>query len=85
MLENTQSGGVCINDVIMHISSIDLPFGGVGDSGMGNYQGLEGFRTFSHARSVYKQGWLNLPKLAGTNPPYNAKKLDKMLAMQIKK
>jgi len=85
VLENTQSGGVTINDVIMHISNIDLPFGGVGNSGMGNYQGWEGFKTFSHARSVYTQGWLNLPKLAGTNPPYNSEKLDKLFGGQIKK
>ena len=85
VLENTQSGGVTINDVIMHVSNIDLPFGGVGNSGMGNYQGRDGFRTFSHARSVYTQGWLNLPKLAGTNPPYNSTKLDKLFAGQIKK
>ena len=85
VLENTQSGGVTINDVIMHVSNIDLPFGGVGNSGMGNYQGHDGFKTFSHARSVYQQGWLNLPKLAGTNPPYNAEKLDKLFAGQIKK
>ncbi|MFT4520043.1 MAG: coniferyl-aldehyde dehydrogenase [Halioglobus sp.] len=85
VLANTQSGGVTINDVIMHVSNIDLPFGGVGNSGMGNYQGREGFKTFSHARSVYTQGWLNLPKLAGTNPPYNSAKLDKLFAGQIKK
>lgn len=85
VLENTQSGGVTINDVIMHVSNIDLPFGGVGNSGMGNYQGRDGFRTFSHARSVYTQGWLNLPKLAGTNPPYNSAKLAKLFAGQIKK
>ena len=85
VLENTQSGGVTINDVIMHVSSIDLPFGGVGNSGIGNYQGHDGFKTFSHARSVYKQGWLNVQKLAGTLPPYNAEKLDKLFAGQIKK
>jgi coniferyl-aldehyde dehydrogenase len=85
VLEHTQSGGVTINDVIMHVSNIDLPFGGVGNSGMGSYQGREGFKTFSHARSVYKQGWVSLPKLAGTNPPYNKAKLDKLLAGQIKK
>lgn len=85
VLDNTQSGGVTINDVIMHISNIDLPFGGVGQSGMGNYQGHEGFKTFSHARSVYTQGKVNLPKLAGTLPPYNSAKLDKLFAGQIKK
>ena len=85
ILENTQSGGVTINDVLMHVANIDLPFGGVGNSGMGNYQGHEGFKTFSHARSVYKQGWVNLPKLVGTSPPYNAEKLDKLFSGQIKK
>lgn len=85
VLQNTQSGGVTINDVLMHVSNIDLPFGGVGNSGMGNYQGREGFKTFSHARSVYKQGWVNLPKLAGTNPPYDKEKLDKLFGGQIKK
>jgi coniferyl-aldehyde dehydrogenase len=85
VLQNTQSGGVTINDVLMHVSNIDLPFGGVGNSGMGSYQGHDGFKTFSHARSVYKQGWVNLQKLAGTNPPYNATKLDKLFAGLIKK
>lgn len=85
VLEHTRSGGVTINDVLMHVSNIDLPFGGVGNSGIGNYQGREGFKTFSHARSIYSQGWVNLSKLAGTNPPYNTEKLDKLLAGQIKK
>ncbi|MCX2980350.1 coniferyl aldehyde dehydrogenase [Halieaceae bacterium IMCC14734] len=85
VLKNTLSGGVTINDVIFHIANIDLPFGGVGNSGLGNYQGREGFKTFSHARSVYKQGWVDLGKLGGTNPPYAAGKLDKLLAGQIKK
>ena len=85
VLENTQSGGVTVNDVLMHVSNIDLPFGGVGNSGLGNYQGREGFKTFSHARSVYKQGKVNLGKLGGTNPPFNAEKLDKLLSGQIKK
>ena len=85
VLKHTLSGGVTINDVIFHIANIDLPFGGVGNSGLGNYQGREGFKTFSHARSVYKQGWVDLGKLGGTNPPYAAGKLDKLLAGQIKK
>jgi coniferyl-aldehyde dehydrogenase len=71
--------------VLFHVACADLPFGGVGNSGLGNYHGREGFKTFSHARGVYTQGWVNLGKLAGTNPPYNAEKLDKMLAGQIKK
>ena len=50
----------------------------------GNYRGLDGFKTFSHARSVYREGFVNMPKLAGTLPPYG-QKLDKMLASPIKK
>lgn len=56
LLDRTFSGGVTLNDVLFHYSVPDLPFGGVGRSGMGAYSfGIEGFRRFSHARSVYKQ------------------------------
>ncbi len=84
ILDNTLSGGVTINNVTMHVGSSDLPFGGVGDSGMGNYHGIEGFKTFSHARSVFRQGKLDLAKVAGTLPPYTDK-IAKMLDSQIKK
>jgi len=70
-LTRTTSGGVCINDVIMHIMQEDMPFGGVGPSGMGHYHGHEGFKTFSHAKSVYSQPTrVNVGKLAGLLPPY---------------
>ena len=52
ILRHTISGGTCINDVIMHIVNHDMPFGGVGNSGMGTYHGKESFITFSHRRSV---------------------------------
>jgi aldehyde dehydrogenase (NAD+) len=52
VLQNTSSGGACINDVIMHIANEKVPFGGVGNSGMGAYHGVESFRTFSHRRTV---------------------------------
>ncbi len=55
VLTRTTSGGATVNDVIMHVSMEDLPFGGVGPSGMGSYHGLDGFRTFSHAKAVYHQ------------------------------
>lgn len=55
IISATQSGGVCINDTIMHSTQQSLPFGGVGASGTGAYHGIHGFRRFSHARSVYKQ------------------------------
>ena len=52
ILRHTISGGTCINDVIMHIVNHAMPFGGVGNSGMGTYHGKESFMTFSHRRSV---------------------------------
>lgn len=80
----TTSGGMCINDVIMHVSQEDLPFGGVGPSGMGNYHGLEGFRTFSHAKSIFSQTKINVAKLGGMLPPYN-KNTERTIATQLKK
>ena len=50
--KNTHSGGMAINDTTMHVAADDAPFGGIGDSGMGSYHGIEGFKTFSHAKSV---------------------------------
>ena len=73
VLENTTSGGVTVNDVISHIQMEDLPFGGVGPSGMGSYHGYDGFKEFSHAKAVYKQTIINLMKLAGLVPPYKKK------------
>jgi len=55
MLRNTAAGGVCINDTIMHITNSFLPFGGVGNSGMGSYHGHYGFETFSHAKPVMRK------------------------------
>jgi len=84
VLDNTISGGVTVNNVTMHVACDDLPFGGIGHSGIGSYRGRDGFRTFSHARSVYQEGWVNLSKLAGTLPPFG-QKVEKMLESQIKK
>lgn len=70
MLSRTISGGVTVNDVIMHISNDDLPFGGIGPSGMGHYHGIEGFREFSHARAVFRQTGIDVAGLAGLRPPY---------------
>jgi coniferyl-aldehyde dehydrogenase len=80
----TTSGGICINDVIMHIGQEDLPFGGVGPSGMGSYHGIEGFRTFSHAKSIYRQTKWNFAKLGGLLPPYGPA-TEKSIKMQVKK
>lgn len=68
LLDNTHSGGVCINDTIMHVAADDAPFGGIGDSGMGHYHGHEGFLTFSKARTVLSRGKMNTGKLVF--PPY---------------
>lgn len=84
MISRTTSGGVCVNDVIMHIMQEDLPFGGIGPSGMGNYHGIEGFKTFSHAKSVYRQTGVNVAKLGGMLPPYGDSTA-KTIKMQFKK
>ena len=62
LIHHTSSGGACINDTIMHIANEHIPFGGVGNSGMGGYHGEESFRVFSHRRSVVTTGtWIDLP------------------------
>ena len=67
-LDRVMSGGVCVNDALLHPGQHDLPFGGVGASGMGHYHGYEGFATFSKLRPVfYQAGFSTLKYLA---PPY---------------
>ena len=62
VLKHTSSGGACINDTIMHIANENLPFGGVGQSGMSAYHGKESFKVFSHYRAVVTTPtWLDLP------------------------
>jgi coniferyl-aldehyde dehydrogenase len=83
VLDRTISGGVTVNDVLFHVSAEELPFGGIGPAGMGSYHGLDGFRSFSHAKAVYKQPKIDLAKLAGLVPPYSGK-TRKVLAGQLK-
>jgi len=83
VLDRTISGGVTINDVLFHVSAEDLPFGGVGPAGMGNYHGHDGFKTFSHAKSIYRQPKIDLAGMAGFKPPYG-EKTRKALAREIK-
>lgn len=83
VLDRTTSGGVCLNDVIMHIMQEDLPFGGVGPAGMGAYHGYDGFKTFSHAKAIFKQAKVNVAKLGGMLPPYN-ETTQKTIKMQTK-
>ncbi|WP_371879594.1 coniferyl aldehyde dehydrogenase [Nannocystis punicea] len=73
VVQRTVSGGVTVNDVIFHAMPEDLPFGGIGPSGMGNYHGFDGFRTFSHPKAVYRQPKIDLAALAGLKPPYGEK------------
>ena len=62
IIRRTSSGGGCINDVIMHIANENVPFGGVGNSGMGRYHSRESFEAFSHTRSIIATGtWLDVP------------------------
>jgi coniferyl-aldehyde dehydrogenase len=68
VLDRTTSGNVVINDTILHYAQDDLPFGGVGQSGMGAYHGPEGFKTMSHAKGVYQQPSVNIAE--GVRPPF---------------
>ena len=76
VLNRTTSGGVTVNDVVMHVAQEDLPFGGVGPSGMGSYHGEDGFKRFSHAKAVYSQTKFG-KVLEALRPPYG----DSMLKM----
>lgn len=69
ILNNTTSGGVCINDTILHIVNENLPFGGVGNSGFGKYHGKASFDTFSNHKSVFKN--TTLFEIPSRFPPYN--------------
>ncbi|MEP6608786.1 MAG: coniferyl aldehyde dehydrogenase [Burkholderiaceae bacterium] len=67
-LKNTHAGGVCINETLMHVAQEDLPFGGIGPSGMGHYHGRWGFETFSKLTPVFRQSRINGMKMF--LPPY---------------
>ncbi|CSD93166.1 coniferyl-aldehyde dehydrogenase [Vibrio cholerae] len=59
ILQRTHSGGACVNDTLMHVAADDAPFGGIGESGQGHYHGIEGFKTFSHSKTVLRSAaWL---------------------------
>ena len=62
ILSHTSYGGGCINDTVVHLATPYMPFGGVGNSGMGSYHGKESFTAFSHQKSIMKKAlWLDLP------------------------
>ncbi len=76
VLEQTHSGGVCLNDTMLHVAQDDMPFGGVGPSGMGHYHGHEGFKTFSHAKGTFIKQRFNAARMI--YPPYG-KALQKLV------
>ena len=62
VMNRTRFGGGCVNDVIIHLATSEMGFGGVGESGMGAYHGKVGFETFSHTKSIVdKKTWMDLP------------------------
>ncbi|MBD9502158.1 coniferyl aldehyde dehydrogenase [Pseudomonas sp. BGr12] len=76
VLAQTHSGGVCLNDTLLHVAQDDMPFGGVGPSGMGHYHGHEGFLTFSKAKGVFSKPRFNAARVI--YPPYG-KALQKLV------
>ncbi|HSM22905.1 MAG TPA: aldehyde dehydrogenase family protein, partial [Rubrivivax sp.] len=81
LLDRVMSGGVTVNDALLHVGQHDLPFGGVGESGMGHYHGREGFNTFSKLRPVFYQG--RFPNVKFLMPPYGAL-ADRLLAFLMR-
>jgi len=80
IIDRVMSGGVSVNDALFHVGQHDLPFGGVGDSGMGHYHGREGFETFSKMRPVFYQARFSTLKFLW--PPYG-KLAERVLAFLI--
>jgi len=81
VIDNTTAGGSCINNAVIHFANPNLPFGGVGASGSGNYHGRYGFKAFSHERAVLRQGRLDVLKTV--YPPYGPK-VSRMLKWMFK-
>jgi aldehyde dehydrogenase (NAD+) len=71
ILNSTSSGGACVNDVLLHVSTSELPFGGVGNSGFGKYHGRASFDAFSNQKAVFSQ--TNLFDVKQRFPPYDGK------------
>jgi len=82
VLQHTHAGGVCLNETLLHVGQEDLPFGGIGPSGMGHYHGREGFLTFSHAKAVHQKGRINSTQLA--YPQHRAKLLNKVMKFLLR-
>jgi len=84
VLRNTSSGGVCINDTVSHIVGSGLPFGGVGESGFGNYHGKASFDTFTHPKSVLRRSFSFDARMK--YPPYQVelKKIKRILKFLLR-
>jgi coniferyl-aldehyde dehydrogenase len=80
-LERVIAGGVAVNDTLLHCAQEELPFGGVGESGMGAYHGEAGFRTFSHAKAVFHQARFNGAGM--TKPPYG-RNMERLLSFMLR-
>ena len=81
VIHNTLSGGMCLNDGVLHVAQHDMPFGGVGNSGMGHYHGREGFIEFSKLRPIFKQA--KKSGILALAPPYG-KAFEKMTNLMMK-
>jgi len=81
VLDSTSSGGVCVNDVLVHITHDGLPFGGVGSSGMGSYHGRKSFETFSHQKSVLIRKQSLEKVFAVRYPPLNMSKMNRLICL----
>ena len=82
VLRELSFGGGCINDVVIHLATAEMGFGGVGESGMGSYHGKAGFEAFSHCKSIVdKKTWLDLPMRYA---PYRSKLYARLLRMFLK-
>lgn len=79
ILHNTHSGGVTINDTVLHFGQKDMPVGGIGPSGMGHYHGKEGFLTFSKAKGIHVKGRFNATRFI--HPPYHKSMLKWVLKL----
>ncbi|CAK1584388.1 unnamed protein product [Parnassius mnemosyne] len=87
IVENTSCGGMCVNDTIMHMGVDTLPFGGVGNSGMGAYHGKATFDTFTHKKSCLVKNFAVIGEKLGSMryPPYNDSKLNKITRLMAKR
>ena len=82
VIEELSYGGGCINDVIIHLATSNMGFGGVGESGMGSYHGKAGFDAFSHRKSIVdKKTWIDLPM---RYQPYKSKLYSRLLKIFLK-